>query len=458
MLQLVRVKGSSYRYHVVRSDGLPDEPLTAFVEQQRHCLAEGSVALYVRELIAFLNWSQSDPIVVRNGWTALNSSVEVRQLVRQYLTVAANCKITVRPDQLGLKVAYVNETSGTHINTRVFLCALRRFYDFLIERSDYMEANPLAVAGYSAAARELHRSRHAAIREMTGRNAMPAASGVDPPTDIRLSSNFFRCAGREWLPQSVDDPQFPSAVYTAGREHGWGLREFCIARTLFESGARIGEVIGLTAADWAISRFLNQFSARNKGSLGMRTKRLVVSHGLANLFRRYFDDAECGRRGWDPHHHSMHDIQRILSDDPKRLASIPLFLTERGTPMTSNLFRDFYWRPALRASGIHAHPHQARHWFVTNALRRIEATASGEQDQRRRKDELIRYMKWRSGEKMLHAYEHVDRETLFITQTLPAIHAEMKRLEQRAVKDGPCVSEPTPAPSVEPDLALLTGG
>jgi len=461
VLQLVRVKGSSYRYHVVRSDGLPDEPLTAFIEEQRHCLAEGSVSLYGRELLAFLNWSQSDPIVLRNGWTALSSSTQARQLVRQYLTVAAACKITVRQDQLGLKVAYINETSGTHINTRAFLCALRRFYDFLIERSDYKEANPLAVVGFSAAVRELHRSRHAVIRQMTGRNAMPAASGVDPATDIRLSSNFFRCAGREWLPQSVDDPLFPSAVYAAGREYGWRLREFCIARTLFESGARISEVIGLTAADWAVSRFLNQFSARNKGSLGMRTKRLVISHGLANLYRRYFDDAERGRRACDPHHHSMHDLERILAEDPNGLSSIPLFLTDRGTRMSSNLFRDYYWRPALRANGIHAHPHQARHWFVTNALRSIEAIAAGEQDQRRRKEELIQYMKWRSGEKMLHAYEHVDRETLFITKTLPAIHAEMKRLEQRACDQAPAelrtAITPTPVPSIDPDLALLTG-
>jgi integrase len=292
---------------------------------------------------------------------------------------------------------------------------------------------------------------------------MPAASGVDPPRNIRLSSNFFRCAGREWLPRSVDDSLFPSAVYAAGREYGWGLREFCIVRTLFESGARISEVIGLTAGDWAVSRFLNQFSARNKGSLGIRTKRLVISHGLANLYRRYFDEAERGRFAWDPHHHSMHDLQRILSEDPNRLSTIPLFLTERGTPMSSNLFRDYYWRPALRASGIHAHPHQARHWFVTNALRRIEATTSGEQDQKRRKEELIRYMKWRSGEKMLHAYEHVDRETLFITKTLPGIHAEMKRLEQRAGKDGPWVTDmqdaitPPPVLSIDSDLALLTG-
>jgi hypothetical protein len=463
VLRLVRVNSPSYKYHVVRSDGLPDEPLTAFIEEQCHWLAAGSVCLYARELIAFLNWSQSDPIAVRNGWTALSSSAQVQQLVRQYLTVAASCKIAVRPDQLGLKVAYVNETAGTHINTRAFLCVLRRFYDFLNERSDYNDANPLAVAGHSAAVRELHRSRHAAIREMMGRNPMPAASGVDPPTDIRLSSNFFRCAGREWLPQCIDDPLFPSSVYAAGRKSGWGLREFCIVRTLFESGARISEVIGLTAADWAVSRFLNQLSARNKGSFGIRTKRLVISHGLANLYRRYFDDVERGRLAWDTHHHSMHDLQTILSEDSNRLSKIPLFLTERGTPMSSNLFRDYYWRPALRVSGIHAHPHQARHWFVTNALRSIEATTSDEQDKRRRKEELIRYMNWRSGEKMLHAYEHVDRETLFITKTLPAIHVEMKRLEQKAGKDEPGASEtpdaikPVPTLSIDPDLALLTG-
>ena len=132
--------------------------------------------------------------------------------------------------------------------------------------------------------------------------------------------------------------------------------------------------------------------------------------------------------------------------------------------MSSNLFRDHYWRPALRAGGLHAHPHQARHWFVTNALRSIERTASGEDDQRRRREELIRYMKWRSGDKMLLAYEHVDRETRFINTTLPAIHAEMKRLERKAGDEDPGVRETNAtsklslARTPDPDLARLTGG
>jgi hypothetical protein len=45
MLQLVRVNGSAYRYHVVNDEGLPNEPLTPFVEEQRQCLADGSATL-----------------------------------------------------------------------------------------------------------------------------------------------------------------------------------------------------------------------------------------------------------------------------------------------------------------------------------------------------------------------------------------------------------------------------
>ena len=65
---------------------------------------------------------------------------------------------------------------------------------------------------------------------------------------------------------------------------------------------------------------------------------------------------------------------------------------------------------------------------------------------------------------MFLAYEHVDRETRFITTTLPAIHAEMKRLEQKAGDGDPVLSEtnapskPSLARTPDADLAMLTGG
>jgi integrase len=208
----------------------------------------------------------------------------------------------------------------------------------------------------------------------------------------------------------------------------------CIVRTLFESGARISEIVDLTALDWAVSHFLNRFRARNKGSFGERTKYLVVSQATAKLYRRYFDHATAGRRACDRDQMTVNELERLFARDPDRLEQIPIFLTNRGTRMTEKLFRDWYWKPALRAAGFHAHPHQGRHWFVTNALRNIEQVSTNVGDRERRKQELIKYMSWKTGEKTLKAYEHLRREEEFVTSTLPGIHAAMKQREQESVK------------------------
>lgn len=99
------------------------------------------------------------------------------------------------------------------------------------------------------------------------------------------------------------------------------------------------QILDLTALDWAVSHFVNQFLARNKGSFGERTT--------------------------------------------------PPILTKRGTRMTEKLFRDCYWHPALPAAGLHAHPHQGRHWSVTNALRVFEKRGGTGTAQT---GELIKYM------------------------------------------------------------------
>jgi hypothetical protein len=127
--------------------------------------------------------------------------------------------------------------------------------------------------------------------------------------------------------------------------------------------------------------------------------------------------------------------------------------------MTAGLFRDHYWRPALKAAGIDADPHLCRHWFVTNALRHIERTAKGEAELARRKQELIQYMAWRSGERTLKAYEHVQRGDSF-ARRLHTIHAAMHRRERQTKKE--CsVAHRTHPPAetavLDQDLAFLLG-
>jgi site-specific recombinase XerC len=459
-MKLVSTPNLDHQYQVVRADGLPDVPLTLFANDLLKSLSPSSVPIYVREVLAAFEWAQSDEIVLRNHWGLFGPPTEVRNVLREYLTVAAKCKLTTRADRLGVKVTYVCQTSETGINIRILLAALRRFYDYLISSEGYVHANPLLQEQMDQIRTDLRNGYRQAVRAAEGRDPMPSISGVDPPFGIRLSANFFRCVDREWIPRTIDDPDFPHLVYSAGKDYGWGLRELCVVRMLFESGARISEILDLTALDWSVSQFMNQFVARNKGSFGIRTKRLVVSSATAKLCRRYFDNDTEGRRAHDRLGLTLNDLTKL---DSEALRKVPLFLTNRGTVMGAKTFRHGYWTPALRGANIHANPHLARHWFVTNALRMIEKTSKDENETYRRKAELVQYMGWRTAERTLKAYEHVTRDVNFVATTLTTIHSAMKKREDAIKKDPEALSRYQPveqsnaARREDPELALLTG-
>ncbi len=454
VLRVKVAKRTQFPLQVLQSNGMPELPLTVFADELRTTLSPGSAYAYVRELIQFANWALRDSVAAAQGWRIYGEPCEVRNLVQEYLTRVGECRVTRRPDTLGIRVAYVNAADGRRINVRLLLAALKRLYEVLSDSRLYPFPNPLVHADAKRAIVEFRRAGRAAMKAVADRPAMPPSSGIDPPEDIRLSENYFRLVRREWQPRSIDDPEFPGRVYRAGERYGWTLREVCVARMLLESGARISEVFDLTAADWSVSSFGNHFSARSKGSFGERVKTLVISNPTAKLIGRYFDrDRKC------PAEESLtvSALRRIQKQSPERLLQIRIFLTRRGTPMTSGLFRDHYWRPALRAASIDADPHTCRHWFVTNAMRHMEQAARDEADVARHKQELIQYMAWRSGERTLKAYEHLERGRSFAGR-LQAIHREMRKREQRTVRQlaansGTAVS----VPHDDRDLAYLLG-
>jgi hypothetical protein len=427
----VSTPGLSYRRQVVDHDGLPEISLTLFADDLEKSLSESSVPLYIREIISIANWASTDRVASSQGWTIFGKPQDVRALVREYLTMGAHCKVTARADLCGLKVSYINATNGTRVNVRTLLSALKRLYDFLIVTGRYSFANPMVHEDAAKVRLELREQHRLSIRMRRGREPMPSESGVDERSSIRLSENYFRFIQQEWKPQTIDDPEFPHVVQEAGRHFGWKLRELCVSRTLFESGARVSEAVGLTALDWALGGFRNLLQSRNKGSFGLRNKTLMISNPTTKLYRRYFDDDMHGRAAVDLQRLRVSTLTSLYRANPQSLDSVPLFLTEQGRPLTAKLFREQYWKPALKASGIDADPHQARHWFVTNALRNIDRTSKDETTRARRRQELIRYMAWNSGERTLRSYDHVQREADFHIR-LGIIHREMRRRERRS--------------------------
>jgi hypothetical protein len=462
-LRLISTPSLGYRYQVVCGDGLPEIRLTLFADHLQKSMSASSVPQYMRELLVFANWASADLVAAHHKWGLYGRAEEVRELVREYLTVEARCRLTVRPDLAGLRVTYVKATDGTKVNVRTLLAALKRLYDFLATNGRYLDRNPLLHEGAANAGDRIWEGYSRAIHAARGRNPMPAASGVDERCDVRLSENYFRCIGEDWVPKTIDERDFPCLVYIAGEKFGWSLREICIARCLFESGARISEVTGLNVLDWVRCDFGNHLSASNKGSYGIRVKTLVVSSTTVKLLRRYFDDNVAGRRKADARSLRISDLSAIKRTSPEELNGLPLFLNKRGRRMSATLFRDFYWKPALEAAGIDADPHQARHWFVTNALRNIDKTSTIPAERIRRRQELIQYMAWRSGERTLSAYDHVQRAVDFEVR-LDGIHREMRRREMQISRGSPpdarinLVSQVRHEEAdLSPDLAFLLG-
>lgn len=81
-----------------------------------------------------------------------------------------------------------------------------------------------------------------------------------------------------------------------------------------------------------------------------------------------------------------------------------IFLTERGSPFSYSSWY-YHWNKAMKECGIKLNPHKTRHWFVTSRLREIFNTSISEAEIKPKKNELIKYIKWKD-EETINVYEH----------------------------------------------------
>ncbi|CAE6733159.1 Phage_integrase domain-containing protein [Nitrospira defluvii] len=364
-------------------------PLTHYCEEASSRLSRGTCRAYIYALMPFFSWLDTHQF----SWTS--EPMIIRDYVREYLTQRLAAQ--ARPHHLGFELVYL--TKETRTTLRVFLASLKTFYSIMRRTKRYAFDNPLE----HRAVRTVNQIE--GLKKEPPYPTMPEISGVSHPMPkTRLSENYFRLEGTEWRPQPIDDPAFPAMVLAGGRRlPRWRIREECIAQILFSSGARVSEVLGLTFGDWGARGFLQEATAFNKGSHEVRTKFIRFSREAANLLRRYVNTE---RRDIDSRHASLADYQKLARSGIVDLHTIPLFMTEHGTVLSADHYRRYYWNPACEVAGLRANMHQARHWYVTLAIRQIYETSQSEADLNRKLRELIEYMSWKSGWVTLQSYEH----------------------------------------------------
>lgn len=392
-------------------------PLTVYGKEANQRLSPKTAQTYLYAILPFFTYLDRDVWQIRagNGWNA--SPKQVRQALEDYLVSKLRCK--VQPHQAGWR--YVTLTTGTQNSLRVFLSSLKLFYQVMIARGSYPFLNPM-IESISATVATIE-SR---LGQEEGIPRMPDLSGVETPQKKpvhRLTDNYFRLQHEEWTPQILDDAKLPALIMEGGKRlplKHTRQRDEVVTWLLFETGARVSEVCGLTLGDWASQGTHTKVRAFNKGSLGRRTKTLSFHEDTVVLLRRYFDEE---RILFDPHGYSLDLYLELAARKQVDLSTIPLFLTAQGTQLTPKTYREHYWNPACDNTGITADVHQARHWLVTRSVRDIYETSTSKGEIERRLQGLVEYMKWKS-EATLAAYQHYFDEQLY-TETRDTFHQRM---------------------------------
>jgi hypothetical protein len=378
-------------------------PLIVFAKDAQARLVASSVQKYLTGVLPWFTWLETDPWQVRahHQWT--DPPEVLRDVIREYLVNRLQCRVKDHP-QGG---AFLETTESCVNPVRILLAGLKLFYRVAITRGYYPHANPL-----SGAFTELVEAARAQLVQDTDgsvRPQMPDQSGVDAPSRAgRLTDSYFLLKD-EWIPQVVTDTTLPQQILDGGHAlkvqgKDWGVREECLITLLFETGARVSELMALTLGDWNRRGLKDSAWARNKGSRKRRAKFVCFSEDTVKLLQKYINTerVEVDAQHWKLGDYLAHAERREVDLD-----EVPIFLSKRGTPWTVASFRAHYWKKACAAAKIDADPHQARHWYVSQSLIDIHARVrKGETTVEQGVAELIAYMAWRSGEKVMQAYNH----------------------------------------------------
>ena len=362
-----------------------NQPFLPLTEHYHDCIgriSKSSALSYMQCLLPFFTWLEqfSNFQGKRVKWD--DSPDIIRIAIEDYLMNEMACKVKEQDT-----FRFVNRTSKSPNTVNRFLSALKSFYKSLIHLKQYEYLNPL-IDSYNIL--NGYKSNIEGVR--TDKPRMPSEAGTEDATSHRrLTDSYFKLINEEWQPKIIGDIHLPYQVYQAGKKVNWSLREVVIARMLFETGARASEVIELTIGDYRSRKSFQEASTFNKGSHGKRVKFLRFSKDTVKLLMRYINTE---RKQYD-------ELQRnfdILPDE------VPIFLTELGSPLTYESWY-YHWDKAMKECEIRLNPHKTRHWFVTSRLQEIYNTSNTETDIKQKKNELIKYIKWKD-EETIKVYEH----------------------------------------------------
>lgn len=370
---------SSFSLVVVDATGQPHLPLTTFYHHMQQQLSDGTARTYLNNLLPFFSFLTTDEWRQQRADQWNSPPDAIQEAVRDYLIYLLKCKVQPRSTY-----AYVKLTAHSPSTVRLFLAALKQFYAVASREGYYEYNNPLL----DVTTRILHDIE----REERGKmHQMPSISGVEEPIVLHPSENFFRLADTQWEVHPIDNPELGRMLIEGFTQARLQLRDQIVVRMALETGARIREILTLTLGDWRARGSNQEAKTWSKGSRGRRIKTIRFSSTTARMLRQY-----------------INTDRAILDLESRRFEHLPdtdpLFLSHRHKPYDYEAFKP-HWYKLCNTLNLDLNIHAIRHWYTTQAMRFIAETATNSAEIMLRKEELVRYMAWRSPE-TLQTYEN----------------------------------------------------
>src|SRR5579863_5614309 len=311
--------GQCHELIIVDSTGLPVFGLTEWYRRRKMVGAQGTRATYLDMLLPFFGW------MLRQGYVWDDPPEQVRDRIREFLTTQLAC--TVRPSRSaeGYSVQTTGASPLSESGLSVFLAAVNDFYALMRDAGFYHFMNPLRSALLLDLTRE-HRYRI----ENVGAPDHAGIRGISR-AESRQPTAFFRRRGRdEWIPrfalESEDTRQRVKEAITFMIRHAPSRRDQVVLLLLRQTGARVHEIVGMTAGGYRAAGHPRRAMVVNKGSQGRETKEIIFSATAEALLARYI---RTERAQADPH-----GRRRLIDLEDHD----PLFLTRAGRAYSPDAF------------------------------------------------------------------------------------------------------------------------
>ncbi len=435
--------GGRYELLIVDRNGRPVSHLCEWYRLRKQPGPNGTRRTYLHFLQPFFAY------LLAHGYAWNAAPEHVRSYVKAFLLEDVSCQVGRDTALDGYRVELTRESPLSQSSLRVLLAALRDFYAVMAEAGLYAHANPMC-------SELLHRWKRERVKSITNSGA-PEHAGIRSESWSETNSQptaFFRQRrGEPWKPDvALTSEQIQERMNIDldwMTRHATSQRDRLIFMLLRETGARLSEILTMTAGGYRKAKDPYQAYVTNKGSYGREEKLIRLTPTLEAALVRY---VRTERARLDPY-------------GRKRLSQLeetaPIFLTQRRTPYTRDAFYH-HWRKLFATCPpqkdgeqelprLEYTPHDIRHLRVTAWLSNIRKVESAPEAEMLRRC-VQRRMAWRNPLTILcydHSFTEREEEEAFATfqRNTERQAGEIGVVPKPAMKVRPMEQKPDPRPS-----------